>query len=185
MKLPSEFTFEKYGLFSRLVNEEDAEFIVKLRTDPKLGRFIHPTSPDINKQREWIREYKNRESEGKEYYFIFLKAGHPVGLNRLYHLEEDRFTSGSWVFAPDAPFEYAIASALIVRTIAFDILGKELEFGVEGCHVDNKKVVKFNLMIGLKIKGKRIEEGEEFYTFNLTKADYEIRKPKIERLIGY
>lgn len=185
MKLPSNFTFEKYGLFSRLVNEDDAEFIVKLRTNPKLGRFIHSTSSDINKQYEWIREYKKRELDGLEYYFIFYKDGKPVGLNRIYRLEEDRFTSGSWVFEPNESFENAIASALIVRTIAFDLLGKELEFGVEGCHVDNKQVIKFNLMIGLKIKGKRIEDGEEYYTFNLTKADFEIRKPKIERLIGY
>ncbi len=147
MKLSADFTFEKYGLSLRFVNEGDAEFIIKLRTDPKLGRFIHPTSPDVELQKKWIREYKDFES--------------------------------------NEPFEYAIASALIVRTIAFDILDKKLEFGVEGCHIDNKKVIKFNLMIGLKIKGKRIEEGEEFYTFNLTKADFELRKPKIERLIGY
>jgi hypothetical protein len=40
MKLPLNFTFEKYGLFLRLVEEEDAEFIVKLRTNPQLGKFF-------------------------------------------------------------------------------------------------------------------------------------------------
>ncbi|MCK9617645.1 MAG: GNAT family N-acetyltransferase [Lentimicrobiaceae bacterium] len=185
MNLPSDFTFEKYGLQLRFVNENDAEFIVKLRTNPKLGRFIHSTSSDIELQKKWIRDYKQRESEGKDYYFIFFKGGQPVGLNRIYHIEEDRFTSGSWVFEQNAAFECSIASALIVRIIAFDILGKEIEFGVEGCHVDNKKVIKFNLMIGLKIKGTRIEENGEYYTFNLTKQDFEKNKPKIERLIGF
>ncbi len=185
MRLPLKFTYEKYGLFLRLVEEEDAEFIIKLRTNPQLGRYIHTTSPDVNNQIEWIREYKKRELVGDEYYFIFFKDGQPVGLNRLYHIEKDRFTSGSWVFDPGATFESAIASALITRTIAFDFLGKSLEFGVEGCHVDNKKVIRFNLMIGLKIKGKRVEEKGEYYTFNMTKEDFEKNQPRIERLIGY
>jgi hypothetical protein len=40
-------------------------------------------------------------------------------------------------------------------------------------------------MIGLKIKGKRVEEMGEYYTFNMTKEDFEKNKPRIERLIGY
>jgi hypothetical protein len=41
--LPSNFELDRYGLHVRLVREEDAEFILSLRTDPKLSRFIHPT----------------------------------------------------------------------------------------------------------------------------------------------
>jgi hypothetical protein len=116
----------RYGLHVRFVNENDAEFIVNLRTHPKLSRFIHKTDVDIEKQKHWIRNYKEREKAGKEYYFIFLIEGKSVGLNRLYNIEEDSFTSGSWVFDPDAPFESSIASALITRIIAFDLLGKRV-----------------------------------------------------------
>ena len=105
MKLDSDFTYEKYGLQLRFVNEDDAEFIIKLRTDPKLGKFIHSTSSDIEEQKKWIRAYKKREQAGTDYYFIFFKDGVPVGLNRLYWIKEDSYTSGSWVFSPDAPFE--------------------------------------------------------------------------------
>ena len=44
-----------------LITEDDAEMILKLRTDPKLNKFIFETDPDIEKQKEWIREYKKRE----------------------------------------------------------------------------------------------------------------------------
>lgn len=184
MNLPSDFTFEKYGLQLRFVNENDAEFIVKLRTNPKLGRFIHSTSSDIELQKKWIREYKQRESEGKDYYFIFFKGGQPVGLNRLYHIEEDRFTSGSWICLPNTETACVVASSLIPRIIAFEILGKQMEFGVEGCHEDNKKVIKFNQMIGLKIKGTRMEEKGKYYTFNLTKEDFYKSKERLEKLLN-
>ena len=43
----------------RLVNIEDAEFIVNLRT--KKGAFLSTTSPDISQQKEWLLLYKERE----------------------------------------------------------------------------------------------------------------------------
>lgn len=183
-KLSAKFELYKYGLYVRLVNEDDAEFIVKLRTDPMLGRFIHATSPDINQQKEWIKEYKKRESKGIEYYFIFYKDGEPFGVNRLYHMEDDRFTSGSWVCIPNTKTEDVVASSLIPRIIAFEMLNKKMEFGVEGCHEDNKKVMKFNKMIGLKIKGTRMEGNDKFYTFNLTKEDFYKSKEKLEKLLN-
>lgn len=184
-KLPENFQLEKYGVSVRLVNEDDAEFIVKLRTDPVLGKYIHATSPDIEQQRAWIRAYKKRESEGLEYYFIFYKNGKPFGVNRLYHMEEaDKFTSGSWICLPDTEMEAVVASSLIPRIIAFEMLDKQMEFGVEGCHEDNKKVIKFNLMVGLKIKGTRIEETGKYYTFNLTKDDFYKNKEKLEKLLN-
>lgn len=41
---------ERYGLKYRLIEVEDAEFIVKLRTNKRLSRYIHSTSNDIAKQ---------------------------------------------------------------------------------------------------------------------------------------
>lgn len=185
MKLDSNFTLNLYGLHVRFVTEDDAEFIVRLRTHPKLGRYIHPTLPDIKKQKIWIREYKLREKEGREYYFIFLLDNQPVGLNRIYDIEEKSFTSGSWIFDQDVPLESSVASALITRIIAFELLGKEMEYSHDGCHIDNKKVVKFNLMLGMRITGTKNEAMGTYYTFIMTKSDFYTNKPKIEKLIGY
>ena len=62
----------KYGLHARMVREDDAAFILSLRTDPKLSRFIHPTENDEEKQRAYLQGYKERELAGKDYYFIFF-----------------------------------------------------------------------------------------------------------------
>ena len=63
----------KYGIDVRFVEESDAEFILSLRTDPKLSRYLHATDNDVEKQRQWIRKYKEREAHGKEYYFMYIK----------------------------------------------------------------------------------------------------------------
>lgn len=185
--LPADFTLDKYGLHVRLVNEDDAAFIVRLRTDDKLGKYIHSTSPDIEQQKNWIREYKKRETEGFDYYFIFYKDGEPFAVNRLYHMDNPtRFTSGSWICLPGYPTEVVVATSLIPRIIAFELLGKEMEFGVEGCHEDNKKVIKFNLMVGMHIKGQRIDEekGGLYYTFDMPKEDFYAKLPKLENLLN-
>lgn len=182
-KLPGNFEMDLYGLHFRFVNEEDAEFIISLRTDPKLGKYIHSTSSDIEEQKKWIREYKKRELAGTDYYFIFFKDGVPVGLNRLYWIKEDSYTSGSWIFSPDAPMECSIASALIVRIIAFEMLGMKVENALDGCHKDNVKVLRFNRLIGLEITGTIQDTKGEYYTGILTKENFEKNKKKIERLL--
>lgn len=133
-KLPSNFELDRYGLHVRLVNESDAEFIVKLRTDDKLGRFINPTSNDIEPQIVWTREYKKREKQGVDYYFMFeVPVGNPVGVCRIYDIKEDEFTTGSWVFSKDAPIGSAILADIISREIAYGLFPDSI------CYFDVKK----------------------------------------------
>ena len=70
-KLDSDFKFSRYGIDARLVQVDDAEFILGLRTNEKLSRYIHATSNDIEQQKSWMRSYKERESKGEDYYFIY------------------------------------------------------------------------------------------------------------------
>lgn len=123
--LPSNFELDRYGLHVRLVREEDAEFIVKLRTDPKLSRFLNKTDNDINKQKEWIREYKEREAEAKDYYFIFFKDGKPIVLDRLYNIDWGHlsYTIGSWIGVPGTDFDSVMTCSVIIGEIAQEILG--------------------------------------------------------------
>ena len=84
-KLPLGFKMNKYGIDVRFVEESDAEFILSLRTDPKLSRYLHATDNDVEKQRQWIRKYKEREAHGKEYYFMYIKNENKLGVSRIYN----------------------------------------------------------------------------------------------------
>lgn len=184
-KLPSYFELDRYGLHCRLVSEEDAEFIVRLRTNARIGQFLHSTSPDVEKQREWIRNYKLREESGSDYYFIFSSGEQLIGVMRLYNIHDTVFTAGSWVCSPDAKLEDIIATTIITREIAFDMLNLEYEDNTDGVHINNKQVLKFNKMSGLKETGRYIKEEGEFASLELYKSDFERQKKKLLRLIGY
>jgi len=127
-KLPLDFTLERYGLQVRLVEEEDAEFIVSLRTDPRLSKHLHATPSDIEQQKQWIRDYKLREEQGLDYYFLFSIHGQPQGLARIYDITEDTFTQGSWIFSPEAALGASVLGNIISSEIGFDFLEKKVEY---------------------------------------------------------
>ena len=177
-KLPSDFICEKYGVKFRFVNENDARFIIKLRTNPKLTRFIHNTDIDIDKQKEWIRNYKIREKNGTDYYFVVNYKDNPVGLIRIYNIHGKVFTVGSIIMGPDAPIHCALAATILTKEIAFEILDLELEDTFDGVHVDNKQVVKLSLSWGKKEYRRFQDVKGEYIAFRLTKDDYLQVKPK-------
>jgi RimJ/RimL family protein N-acetyltransferase len=156
----------------RLVNIEDAEFIVNLRM--KKGEFLSETSPNISKQKEWLLLYKKREKLKEEFYFIIQdQHNKAVGTVRIYDFKNNlSFCWGSWIILNGSPFYYAIESALLVYETAF----YHLKF--QKSHFDVRKnnvsVAKFHLKMGAKI----IKENEKDYFFEYNKQEYEAIKNK-------
>lgn len=183
--IEKDFSYERYGLHARLVQETDAEFIYRLRSDATRSRYIHDIQGGVENQVAWIRNYKNREEEGTDYYFIFYRGDIPVGLNRIYSIHEKTFTGGSWVMAPEATMEEVIACPIMMREIAFDVLGFEIEDDYDACHIDNKKVIKYNKLAGMTIYKHFQDVKGEYVAMSMTKEDFENNKPKMLKMIGY
>ena len=175
MKLPSNFEIEKFGLYARLINENDAEFIVKLRSQDR-ARFINVVSLDIEKQKKWINDYKIREQAGLDYYFIYYLNGTPLGINRIYNIMEDSFVGGSFVFLEGCAFEIPIFATLIEDFIGFEVLDKSACFG--NIHRENKKAIKFNKLYGADFI---YETDSEVYLIT-TKKMYLKKKEKFEKI---
>lgn len=172
MKFDSDYTLYRYGLTVRLVNEDDAEYILKLRTDPKLGMFLSTTQNDVEKQKQWIRDYKLREKEGTDYYFVYLHEGVRIGLNRIYNINGKTATSGSWICSPGLPFELPLLTVVIIREIFFEIL--ELDIDYMDTRKENKKVIKLHHLLGAHKTG---ENNIDVFHY-LTKEDFKINKQK-------
>lgn len=165
-KLPSDFRFSRYGLDVRLVDEKDAEFILKLRTNEKLSRHIHSTDDDLIKQVNWIRDYKKREEEGKEYYFIYLKDDKPIGVTRISNIYEYFGLGGSWLCSPDNDPIDSVKTLFVGNDIVFDLIG--LDYTVIDVRKANVQVWKFHLKTGAVILG----ESEIDYYLYLYKKNY-------------
>lgn len=183
--LPPDFRGDKYGVQYRFVTEDDAEFIYKLRSNKTLSKYIHDIEGGVENQREWIRKYKEREERGVEYYFIFYRNNNPIGLCRIYSIKGTTFTSGSWVMIPGSTVEDIVAVPVITREFAFETLGMEFEDNYDACHIENKKVIKFNLSFGCKIYKHFQDVKGEYVAMSLTKEDFEMRKPELLKYIGY
>lgn len=164
----------------RMVEEEDAEFIVALRTNENLAKHLHNTSPDIETQKAWIRAYKEREREQEEFYFIAeAYNGERLGLNRLYNFEGDTFELGSWIFKRGLPESTPIIADIATRDFAFEQLRfNKCKFNVRKA---NTSVIRYHQLF----KPRLVKEDDLNNYYELDFDTYSFYKQKLLKLIKY
>ena len=158
-----------------LVTEDCAEQIVELRNNENLNKYLSHTDASIEKQKEWIRKYKKRESKGKEYYFtIKTNTDNVLGFVRLYKInkEDKTFTWGSWIMKKDKPVSSALESAVLIYEFAFNNL--KMEKALFEVMKENEKVISFHKKFG----AQKISEDREFEYFVLDKETYFKKREK-------
>ena len=146
-------------LLFRDASEADAEFILSLRTDKKKGEFLSATTPDVQRQRDWLSRYA---ADGSQVYFIICKLdGTPVGTVRLYDQRGDSFCWGSWIKSDAAPSGFGVESALMVYDFA-------LQLGFQRAHFDVRKqnlsVCQFHERFG----AVKVSENDEDYFYEMS-----------------
>lgn len=160
-----------------LVTSLDAEFVLRLRLDSGLNRFLNSTSADLEIQKDWISKYKLREAEGLEYYFVIHKESEKVGLVRMYDFRGLSFCWGSWVILRGTEPHVALASVAIIYDLAFDHIGfKKSHFDVRK---DNLSVKRFHLRMGAVIVES--DELNDYYQYH--DVCYASYRPKLMQLI--
>lgn len=141
------------GILLRLAEIEDAKFILKLRTDSKLNKFISYTDNNILQQIDWLKNYKNRELKESEYYFIIENENkEKFGTYRIYNLEKKSFTIGSWLCEHNAPQNIAIKADILCKDFGFNVLNFDI------CKFDvrkkNKKVIQYHKLFNPELIGE-------------------------------
>ena len=141
------------GLVLRLIEPEDAGYVYALRRDPAYNRHLSQVRGTAEDQRRWIESYKAREAALRElYYVIERKDATRCGLVRLYDIDADSFTWGSWILDANKPAKAALESAVLVYKVAFDILGlAKATFDVRR---DNDRTLAFHRRFGAKEIGR-------------------------------
>jgi RimJ/RimL family protein N-acetyltransferase len=108
----------------RLIEPDDAAYVHGLRSDPRYNTHLSPVSGGVEDQRAWIEGYKAREASGREFYYVIERLdGVRCGLVRLYDIDQDSFTWGSWILDENKPPKAALESAVLLYRIAFEQLG--------------------------------------------------------------
>jgi len=172
-----DFTLNRYNIQVKLVEVKDADFILKLRTDSRLGQFLHDTDNDVEKQKEWIREYKKRELQGLDYYFIYFHNEVPIGVNRISDIKGERGTCGSWICQKGLSPELPVLTLIILREILFDTL--DLKYDYFDVRKHNKKVIRTHLLFDSEL----INEDELSYYYVLSKENFYKHRDNILNMI--
>lgn len=115
------------NLYLRLIQEVDVDFLLSLRLNQNLNTYLNQVNDDKEQQLNWLKNYKQRETQGTDYYFVIVdkKLG-DIGLVRVYDINyaTKTFTWGSWIIQEENRPKYAaIESALLSLNFAFEELG--------------------------------------------------------------
>lgn len=174
--LNKDFSLLKFGIHVRLVTEDDAPFIFRLRSDKVLTQHIHGFDGTFEEQKEWLRGYKERETKGEEYYFIYEKNGVPFGVNRIYSINNDEGTTGSWICIPGTSPIDVLATSIILYDIVFDVI--KLRKALYDTRKDNSSALKVNRALG----GEFLYETELDYYFELLPEKYHSVRDRLIRI---
>ncbi len=162
------------GIRMRLIEKKDAEFILNLRTDLVLGKNLSQTSSDIEKQYEWINNYKKREQDQMEFYFIFEDSKHkPWGTIRLYNFQSNSFTVGSWICLPNNKENIAIKAWLLSVEFGFEKLNFKYV-----CLMFEKKIMSV-LYYAYLYHPELIKDDDLNYYFSLDKNTFYENRQKV------
>ena len=74
-------TIQGKNINLRPAEVKDAEFILELRMQTHKTEFLSQVENNLEKQQAWLKNYKQKERTGLEYYFVIeSKNGEQLGL---------------------------------------------------------------------------------------------------------
>lgn len=123
----------------RPINDDDAGFVVSLRSSDVRTQYLNRIAGSIEGQLEWLRSYYSREND---YYFVIEKIADssPQGMISVYDVLAGRAEWGRWIIAPGSLA--AVESVILMMSFAFEELKLDAVFSktVEG----NASVISFH-----------------------------------------
>jgi RimJ/RimL family protein N-acetyltransferase len=175
--LRHDLSLDGYGFRLRPVCDEDVPFILSLRTDPTLSRYIHHTSQDPSAQLLWLKDYYQRPGD---FYFIIETRdnGRPEGTVGLYRFEESARSAewGRWLLKSGSLA--GVESVWLIYRMAFDELG--LSSVRSRTLIANEKVLSLHDACGCRRRGT-VRIGEEtFVEHELCRAGWASLRPDLE-----
>ncbi|APX14067.1 GNAT family N-acetyltransferase [Tateyamaria omphalii] len=165
---------EGVRLALRLARPEDAGYIHGLRMDPAYNQHLSAVTGTVEDQANWLHRYLDREAAGEEFYYVIERrdTAQPCGLVRLYDIEADHFTWGSWILDSTKPSKAALESAVLSYVIAFERLG--LATSNFDARIGNARALAFYRRLGAVETGR---DAQDIF-FRYTRAQFERDKDR-------
>lgn len=161
----------------RSVTKEDAEFILEIRNNPEISKFLPPLNVTIDQQQEWINKQRN---DNDSYYFIIEnRTKKEIGTLSVYNIEENHAEMGRFCSFGN-PVQNTEA-VLMLNDFIFQKLG--LDYLDIWVYKDNKSVLALNQGLGCDWEQEdKDEKGIPFLYGTLKKEKFEIESQRIRKI---
>lgn len=157
----------------RPISNNDAHFVVELRTNSEVNRYLHSTSSCVVEQLKWFAEYYERPGD---YYFIVERMDNGVseGVVAIYDIDSDEGHGewGRWILRPGSLA--AVESAWLIYRAAFELIGLNSVF----CRTveNNAKVVSFHDSCGISERVSLLQH------FEINGQDLDAIEHRVDRI---
>ncbi|BCS55002.1 GNAT family N-acetyltransferase [Geobacter sp. SVR] len=137
---------EGFAFRLRPITDEDANFVIELRTDPALNRYLHASSNRIEDQLAWFSRYYDRAND---YYFVLERRdnGAAEGVVSIYDIDQKAKTGewGRWILKTGSLG--AVECSWLIYRVAFESLKLDAVY----CRTvaDNVNVMSFHDSCGI------------------------------------
>lgn len=159
----------------KLCDISDADFLLKLRREN--GRYLNNPNINLSIQEEWLTNYKLREGEGVEFYFLIQEGSSSIGCVRLYDIDYKKrsFTFGSFIV--DKVLSKNKYNPVFAMLQVFDFAFNDLN--LSNCYFDCRKENLRGNDFYQKFGIKKIGENDLDILYCYNREDHKKRKDKI------
>ena len=141
--------------------EDDAEFALAIRQDPKMTRFLPRLDISVEQQIAWIR--RQREMPGDYFFIVRNKDGERVGVIGIYDFRDDTAGIGRVAMKGD-PLDNLEAWFLSIR-FAFKTLG--LKKLADWVYAENVPAITIGKFFGAHFDEPHLDEQRNITVRNL------------------
>nr|WP_306448964.1 GNAT family N-acetyltransferase [Odoribacter splanchnicus] len=150
----------------RSVECGDAEFILKLRLDESIRKFISPTENNVEKQIQWIQEQREREGD---YYFLYTDLnGENLGVISVYNVKDGTGETGRQMSFGGSI--HNMEAEYLLMCFAFETL--KLNKTTSTAYLMNKKAISKARKLGIRLDKIIQVNGKDSYYTEITVADF-------------
>lgn len=154
----------------RSVTEDDAEFILEIRNNPQISKYLPPLNVTIEQQRQWIT--KQRADKDSYYFILETPDLAPIGTLSIYDIVDDHGEGGRSCSIGE-PFANIEASVLL-NDFIFNNLG--LSYTTIWVYNGNKSVLALNEAFGYTWKSEKIDQDGQPYKEGVLNKEVYLQK---------
>ena len=141
----------------RSVTEEDAEFILDIRNNSRISKYLPPLNVSVAQQRQWIT--KQRADKNSYYFILETPDLKPIGTLSVYDIVDNHGEGGRSCCIGE-PFA-AVEANVLLTEFMFNTL--KLEYTTIWVYEENKPVIALNQSYGYEwVSTNEDENGNKF-----------------------